>query len=473
MEKTNRRLVIQPRVFLTFLSPTPFYSNPVRSFLQYLQNQPSPSFQFINFPKNLYTATEKLTGDYQPLTLSLLLPDASLHPVVIAITPTQNKSATLSLDFGNSDTAKYLLNEDASLIEILTTGARMTRAECAFVSLEAQPNINCKIKVELGRLYLEKLPLILWTTAPISEEFSAITADAKKIEKQGDGTLLIVSNALAIEKVTLWIDSSQTHYFLIPNNENIPSGNFLISNLDREEKQVDAVAITSWEITAQEAQYHLNDEIQQAIDNAKNSVSHLINFSLQKSPEPNQQTTNISEIVALLLGLTPEELQNHPELVQVGLENLLTTFKEVITNSLCADPNKLNIARQQMGLLQTTLREHGVNLGDNLAQFADQLHALQFLKSPTSSLQSYISKLRQFADKIDQFTANKEQDFGAAMMLLVNSYQELFGKQNEAQEKEKLQQEYRQLADNAIAQSVSDFQMPSFDFQDLLSGTNQ
>jgi hypothetical protein len=96
---TNQASPTNPkRLFIIFLSPSSFSSNPVRSFLQYLQK----SDHLINFPKNLYTASESLVEDYQPLTPSLQLPDGSQHPLAITITPPHNNSSMLTLDFGGS-----------------------------------------------------------------------------------------------------------------------------------------------------------------------------------------------------------------------------------------------------------------------------------------------------------------------------------------------------------------------------------
>ncbi|HAZ43005.1 MAG TPA: hypothetical protein DDW76_10345 [Cyanobacteria bacterium UBA11369] len=484
---TSQAIPTNPdRLFITFLSPALFSSNPVRSFLQHLQK--SAPFRFVNFPKNLYTASETLTEDYQPLTLSLQLPNGTQHPVVIAITPTQNNSAMLTLELGGADVARQLIGEEGNntsivwLTDIMATGARMTRADCAFISLEAQPNQTSKVRVELGKLYLEKLPIILWTTASLSEDISYLTADAWKAEQQSDGALLLIPKPLpesgfSEDKRSLWIDSTQTRYFLIPDRQAIPSGKFSLRNLDGDQKEVELSAITSFEITEEEAKEYLQAEINQAVEQAKNAFSNLINFSLQKPPETTPSSekpqTTIFELIAALLGATPEELQNHPESVQAGLQNLLTEFKEVIGGSLSQDSAQLNIARQRMRSWQATLKAHGVDIGETLEQFPDKLHDLHFSSEPTPYLHQMTAKLRKFADKIDQSTADKGQSLGDAMVAFVNSYRELFGKEDEAQQKEKRQQEYKQMAEDAIARSLSDFKMPSFDFQDLLPRTNE
>ncbi|HAG83088.1 MAG TPA: hypothetical protein DCL61_18480 [Cyanobacteria bacterium UBA12227] len=466
-------------LLITFLSPTPFYSNPVRSFLHYLQKKTSSSLQFINFPKNLYTASEILVKDYQPLTASLQLPQGIQHPAVIAITPTQNDSFMLTLDLGSDGITSQLVGEEADnasmtwLIDILSTGGRMTRADCAFVSLDTQANQTTKIRADYGRLYLDEMPLMLWTTVPVFEDISNHFAEAWITEQQSDGAFLIrpqqpLENRTTQTQYSLWIDVTQTRYFLIPHTQKIPDGNFPIYNLDGEQKDVAIAAIASFEITQKQAKAHLETEINQAIEQAKNTLFHTITLSIGKSPETVRPTTTLSELIAVLLGVSIDELADKPELAKVGLENIITAFKNVIKASLSQDQNQLDLVRQQMRSWQTILENHGIDLGQLLEQFPDQLNDLHLSTESAASIHQMTSKLRKLADQIDQPSDNKERNFTDAITNFVKNYREIFGQENEAQKQERLQQEYRKMADKAIVESLSQYPMPSLKFEDLL-----
>ncbi len=338
---TSKATVTNPeQLFLIFLSPAPFYSNPVRSFLQYLQKSNRVPFKLINFPKDLYTASESLVKDYQPVTPSLQLPDGTQYPVIITITPRQNDSALLNLNLG-ADTAKQLVGAEANnasitwLKDILCIGARMTRADCGFVSWEAQPHETINARVEYGRLYLEKLPIMLWTTAPLSEAISHLNADAWKTEQQSDGAWLIIPQQLpdnqnTEDKGSLWIDATQTRYFLISNRQELSDGNFPLHNLDGEQKEVAIAKIASYEITQEQATAYLESQINQAIDQAKDALFNQISFFIGKTPETPQQTPTLSELMTVLLGVSQEELSNHPEKAKASLDNLIATFADQI-----------------------------------------------------------------------------------------------------------------------------------------------
>ena len=58
------------------------------------------------------------------------------------------------------------------------------------------------------------------------------------------------------QQFSLWVDANQDKYFLIPINEIIPDGDFLISTLLGEEKSVDINAKTPFEITETEAKQY-------------------------------------------------------------------------------------------------------------------------------------------------------------------------------------------------------------------------
>jgi cell fate (sporulation/competence/biofilm development) regulator YlbF (YheA/YmcA/DUF963 family) len=177
--------------------------------------------------------------------------------------------------------------------------------------------------------------------------------------------------------------------------------------------------------------------------------------------------------MAALMGVTPEEVQNNPATAEAGLQNLLSQLKTVIHGSLSEDPAQLEAARDRIRSLQVTLKYHSIELGEALEKFPDRLHELQRFSKQTPDLQQTTAKLRELADKIDPSSADKGRSLGEVMAAFVQTYQKLFGKEDEAQAEERRQQEYREIADKAIAQSLNKHPMPSLKFEDLLPKTSQ
>lgn len=83
-------------------------------------------------------------------------------------------------------------------------------------------------------------------------------------------------------KLSLWSDSTRSHYFLIPNDQELSRGDFIILTLNGDEKKVDYNVLNPFEIPESEAKAYLQAEIMtQALDEAKNAFSNFLKLELQ------------------------------------------------------------------------------------------------------------------------------------------------------------------------------------------------
>ena len=87
------------------------------------------------------------------------------------------------------------------------------------------------------------------------------------------------------QNLSLWVNANQSKYFLIPINETISNGDFLISTILGEEKSVDINAISSFEITETEAQQYLETEIKQDLEDIKIPLVETIQSSFVQKPQ--------------------------------------------------------------------------------------------------------------------------------------------------------------------------------------------
>lgn len=86
-------------------------------------------------------------------------------------------------------------------------------------------------------------------------------------------------------KPSLWIDSTRSHYFLIPNDQELSRGDFIILTLNGDEKKVDYNVLNPFEIPKSEAKLYLQAEMIQALDEAKKAFSNFLELELQTSQE--------------------------------------------------------------------------------------------------------------------------------------------------------------------------------------------
>lgn len=191
--------VEQDKVSLIFLSKKLFHSNSVRSFLQVLEKNTGSS-RVVNLPDNLYQISEDLVEDlrtiYIPFGLQLF--DGIQYSISLSIRPQPTEWKAFVLEIEGDKIANRLLGEGGNrtfinwLIELLSTGGRMTRAECAFLCFGESSQTIELLCWEHGGLNLEQLPPIFWMAAHRVTNLSSITTKASPI-KQSDGSVLLMS----------------------------------------------------------------------------------------------------------------------------------------------------------------------------------------------------------------------------------------------------------------------------------------
>jgi hypothetical protein len=327
------------RLLLTFVSPTSFYSNPIRCFLEYLKN--SELFQLTDFPANLYIASEALANNYHPLTLSFQLGDSEQYLVEIAIIPTCDDSAMLVLDFGTVDIAKNLVHKLLSnssivwLIDIMITGARITGADCAFVTLETQPSEPKRAEVKNGMLHVDKLPIILWTTAFLSEEIFEIAALTHETKQQPDGSWLITpsnqtSSLLKIISPLLEATSEE-----LVNNPEVAQTTFVNIFTELKEFLSESNSKNSTQVEAARIRLNSLQEILQAQGiNISDDIEELSN-NIQEVLSSSNIEGYLQEIVTQLQDLTGE-INQSPDLVWQKIDETI----ESLSKDLLIDEDK-------------------------------------------------------------------------------------------------------------------------------------
>lgn len=278
------------------------------------------------------------------------------------------------------------------------------------------------------------------------------------------------------ERRSFWIDSTRTRYFIIPDNQEIPFGDFLLCTLNGDEKNVDGTAITSFEITESKAKAYLQAEMNQAVEEAKNAFSNFITFSTKASQESaskstpsSDQTQSTQNLISKLIGFTPEELQNNPEAVQTAFLNVYTEFKELLGASTSKNPAEVEAAQSRLHSLRETLSTQGINISEEIEELPKKLQEVLSSSDIEGYLKEIVAKLRDFADQINHSPDAVGQKIDETIHTLSK---DLFIDEEKRLE-EKRTQQYRQSAQDAIAQSFKSLGIPSFAGGDLKLENNQ
>lgn len=258
--------------------------------------------------------------------------------------------------------------------------------------------------------------------------------------------------------LSLWVNANQSKYFLIPINETISNGDFLISTILGEEKNVDINAITPFEITETEAKQYLETEIKQGLEDVKIPLVEIIQSSLLQKPQIANDEQFIIDLISKITNISPQEIKNNPELAKLGLEKFMQQFKEILDNSL-TDNSQLEQSHQQIQPLQDVFIEHGIDMGDLLTKFPENLQKIR--TSSNSNSQEISAKLQEFSQKIDI----NNQDFKQVLLSFIETYDQIFTNE---EIKDKQQEEQERIIDKTIKDSLEKHPLPSLKFEDLL-----
>lgn len=181
------------------------------------------------------------------------------------------------------------------------------------------------------------------------------------------------------------------------------------------------------------------------------------------------QALSAQKLVATLLGVTPEELQNNPEAARAAFVKISTNLQEVLGDSTSENSTQIEAARSHLHSLRETLRTQGFDTSEDIEKLPALLQ--EVLSSPKIDqyLQEMLAKLQALADKNDQ----SPEAIGKTINEIIQTLnKELFGEEESRQEQER-RQEYKKLADDAIAQSFSKLEIPSFADGFLKTETSQ
>jgi hypothetical protein len=242
-------------------------------------------------------------------------------------------------------------------------------------------------------------------------------------------------------------------------NEILPDGNFLILTLLGEEKKVSINAIIPFEITETEAKQYLETEIQQGLEDVKIPLVEIIQSSLSQKPQIANDEEFIIDLISKLTNASPGEIKNNPELAKLGLEKFMQQFKEILDNSLTDNSSQLQQSHQQIQPLQNVFIEHGIDMGDLLTKFPENLQKIR--TSSNSNSQEISAKLQEFSQKIDI----NNQDFKQVLLSFIETYDQIFTNE---EIKDKQQEEQERIIDKTIKDSLEKHPLPSLKFEDLL-----
>jgi hypothetical protein len=226
---------------------------------------------------------------------------------------------------------------------------------------------------------------------------------------------------------TLYLTPDNTRYFLIPDGEALPAGDFAIRTFAGDTQSVDPAALAAFEIAERQAKQYVHTDMSQTLEQVKSAVSGFLamaSLEAQKhkaAPAASAQPAQpVSGLVTSLLGLPPEELRQDPELLKERLSSTFAGFKTFLENTISEDSAQLEAAREQTRALRAMLEQHGVQTNEEMDRIPDKVRAAFFSPERAQERKQLAQALQELAGQVTQTAAGVSERLQAQATELQN-----------------------------------------------------
>lgn len=244
--------------------------------------------------------------------------------------------------------------------------------------------------------------------------------------------------------MNLYFDTNANRYFLIPEDQPISGGTFLLQTMDGETYHVSEDEVLPFEVNENDARRHFHDVYGAAI---KNDIMQRISEALNIQPNPESEA-----LAEQVFNPSPEQVAQNPERLIEELQSLLIAFAEILEGTTSNRAQRRAIAEEHLTGIRQMALEQGVPLDESFETLPDMLNQL-YTKEQKAKLHKYAAKLRESAKMLDASNPQLNLDWVVAFM--EHEFEGFLNlKQERAAEDEAKQREYRQHADDAIARSL-------------------
>ena len=207
----------------------------------------------------------------------------------------------------------------------------------------------------------------------------------------------------------LWISISRSRYFLIPDNQELPDGDFTVHSLVGEAKKVNPHMLAPFEISKEQAEPHIQAELDKTWQQVKNAFSTLTDFAAAaqgKAASKAQSPNSMGSSIASLLGISPEELESNPNAVKQSLNTIASSFRDIFKGAISEDPAHLEAARNRMSALRQHLKKQGVEVEADLELLPEKLRQQYLGAEAENNLQESATKLKEATEEVSQSFKN-------------------------------------------------------------------
>src|SRR5688500_6041019 len=250
----------------------------------------------------------------------------------------------------------------------------------------------------------------------------------------------------------LWFDESGERFFLIPADAKLPDGTFPLQTLEGKQRRVNSYGVIHYEIKDEKAKKILHDHWRQG---ASEAAFRILEETIRnRQLDTDRDLTNAIERI-FNTPTSPGTISSNPDKYLDELYNLLQGLADLLEAVTNPNRKSIQLAKQHLQALSDSGQDIGVDLIAHLDAILQRLRvntSTQRTKHNADILLIHRIRASTQADTpdaidLDMFVRQMETQLNTA-----------FGIYDDAQARQQArEQEYRDHADNAIANSLGKF----------------
>lgn len=220
---------------------------------------------------------------------------------------------------------------------------------------------------------------------------------------------------------TLWSDISRMRHFLIPDNESLPPGDFVLRTLTGRQHEVDPKFLEPFEVSQEQAKAWLKGQLGQVLQSAKGAVMDALGRGLAKmqefelpqsepspsakvKPTPPDPSPGLS-LLSALSGEPVERLRTDTEALGRSIQKIVAELSGIFEDATASADDSLKNARRRVRTMRTILKEHGLAVSARADFIPDRLRAMVRSAEHRPDVDDAIAGLEALAQGVEQGAA--------------------------------------------------------------------
>lgn len=169
----------------------------------------------------------------------------------------------------------------------------------------------------------------------------------------------------------IWLDGSGTRRFLLPNDLDLPAGDFHLHTAAGRQRRVDVAALAPFEVSAEEAETWATAELKditrrlgaglkEALLGAKPAAAGAGAATGEGNNQERPSATPGLDLLADITGTPRERFEGDYRAVGRALRDYFKDMTDATGDALSGEPEREQAARRRMRGWAETLRAHGI-----------------------------------------------------------------------------------------------------------------